>query len=576
MFLSIIWFLYLLFGSISLGYLFLRIGVPKIRTLDESYKFGWSALIGGVFALGVGGVSFALYFLTGDGAFFVTLVAAVPVIAVVLHLKKKFGRRRRIRVSVPKEYYRAKRLADMVEVKREATGTVFTSKKMSEKKRAEIRKLLMQKPVETAKPVAAQEKREIKLKAREEKKVEKKVMGKTGKKAGVFARLGNVFKGRKKAGKTGKKEKPQREKFETKKVEEKKPVVKAGKFSEDREKRRVEEKKKVEVDRIFKQMEKVKIGDIFPKPEGKRSEKRVVVTGRPAYVPRRMKRFYRQYPAEKEKTYKVAMPTKNEIAESLFEQFGKGRAVGRQSELENISNALFEQMKLVDDEGRVSRDKRKTVKLAMGEVKRFRAKYHRYPAKEDYDDIAGSIFKQLQDSGEAKEETTGAKIAMPEKKAGGDGAASYRERMLERRRLAKEKKGQKDAGGVEIERRAPGEEVGGVGTAAPLMDESIKDMSVKDLFGEKEGNELKLEDVDISGDDELSLGQLGEEIDNVTKEIETDKNKCPTCGSAADIIFCAGCGTGFCANCAKKVKKIGEQIQYTCPACGKEIKTTAK
>ncbi len=38
-------------GSYSIGYLFLRVGWPKIRTLGEDYRAGWSIALGIVFSL---------------------------------------------------------------------------------------------------------------------------------------------------------------------------------------------------------------------------------------------------------------------------------------------------------------------------------------------------------------------------------------------------------------------------------------------------------------------------------------------------------------------------------------------
>ncbi|MFH0714825.1 MAG: hypothetical protein V1847_03170 [Candidatus Diapherotrites archaeon] len=84
--LTIFAMLFALIGSYSVGYLFLRVGWPKIRTLGEEYRAGWSIAVGVVFSLFVitatwasralgfsYGVSSEQFFLTWTLGFFLAL-----------------------------------------------------------------------------------------------------------------------------------------------------------------------------------------------------------------------------------------------------------------------------------------------------------------------------------------------------------------------------------------------------------------------------------------------------------------------------------------------------------------------
>ncbi len=53
---------------------------------------------------------------------------------------------------------------------------------------------------------------------------------------------------------------------------------------------------------------------------------------------------------------------------------------------------------------------------------------------------------------------------------------------------------------------------------------------------------------------------------------------CPTCHSkSSKIIFCPYCSTGMCANCSPSIKPVGPgQFVYVCPKCGEEVTVKKK
>lgn len=62
------------------------------------------------------------------------------------------------------------------------------------------------------------------------------------------------------------------------------------------------------------------------------------------------------------------------------------------------------------------------------------------------------------------------------------------------------------------------------------------------------------------------------DVQNVKIQAEKDM-ACPTCRAKnTKIVFCPYCGSGMCANCSPKIKPVGPgQFLYTCPKCGEEI-----
>lgn len=220
-------------------------------------------------------------------------------------------------------------------------------------------------------------------------------------------------------------------------------------------------------------------------------------------IPRRMRRFYRA----KEEEEEDIKPSKKEagIGEQLYGQIGEKEVY----------------------------KKEEAIKLAVGEVRRFREKHKRYPKREELDQIAESLFDQLKEKKQKER-------------------ASARNSKVEKRRR---KKGE----GKEPKQSSFFEEKE---LKEPLLSESeIEKLSVADLFGEETD---KKGEKKLTMEEELKLEGL--------EEFEETKN-CSNCGKETEQqIFCPKCGTGFCKNCTKKTEQFGKQTQYTCPKCGKTVK----
>src|SRR3989344_8849530 len=97
---------YIIAGSTSLGYIFLRLGWPDVRALDRQYKAGWSIIIGLVFSaiVVITALAFSLnpFFRFGFRESLmlnlsVTFIAATT----LLTAKRKFLTSNRMKVSVP-------------------------------------------------------------------------------------------------------------------------------------------------------------------------------------------------------------------------------------------------------------------------------------------------------------------------------------------------------------------------------------------------------------------------------------------------------------------------------------------
>ena len=100
---TIIAMAFALLGSYSLGYLFLRVGWPKIRTLGEDYRAGWGIALG-LFFTGLVIIctivfrAFGLAFGSAPVQFFTMWVLAFFIVIAVLEIKQKL-----YKGSVPEE-----------------------------------------------------------------------------------------------------------------------------------------------------------------------------------------------------------------------------------------------------------------------------------------------------------------------------------------------------------------------------------------------------------------------------------------------------------------------------------------
>ncbi len=239
-------------------------------------------------------------------------------------------------------------------------------------------------------------------------------------------------------------------------------------------------------------------------------------------VPRRMRRFQR-----KEENEEIELGEENDA------EYG-----AEESEMEEN---IVRQTTGLPDEGN---DKKKTMDLALKEVKRFKETHKRLPTKEEYDEIAENIYSQLK--GEREKERVERRGARVKKHTGRD-----------------RRKGKKD----EKEEELPKEPVPkpAIGTAA-----DIKGMDIADLFGEgkkkSKVGEGELEGLsDFGGEeDEFSMEGFGDEKEK--------KEGCPNCKKPTElIIYCPECGAAYCPACAKKIEKAAGKTKYYCPKCGKPI-----
>lgn len=347
------------------------------------------------------------------------------------------------------------------------------------------------------------------------------------------------------------------------------------------EKKAEESKKKEEVRKIFDAIKEVKVRELFEK-DGKEKER----------LSPRLRRM--------RASYKEGIQEEELMAESLFEQIHAREKEEKTPQDDRITNAIYEQIAEISAETQ----RKEALKHAMHKVRKFKEREGRYPNQEEGNEIAKEISVQFEKSGKVIEsekltprerhELRKQQTEKPEKASEADAQAIQKPaetpaEKLSRRELRKlerqkaEAQDKKEEG--EIQTKPMDEEAlplaeptrleQNVDTDAPSS-EKISDMSVKDLFEKKVS--LDLDDIDTKDDEfNLNLEEIDEDVDNVQQEIDTDKNKCPNCKTPTnDLVFCPECGTGFCPNCAKQAKKVGDRIHYTCPSCNYELKVRVR
>ena len=110
---------YVIAGSTSLGYVFLRLGWPDVRALDKQYKAGWSIVIGLVFSaiVVIASLAFSLnpfYKFEFREALLLNLAITFIAATLLLTLKRKFLVRNKMTVSMPSTLLGAKVTAKKV------------------------------------------------------------------------------------------------------------------------------------------------------------------------------------------------------------------------------------------------------------------------------------------------------------------------------------------------------------------------------------------------------------------------------------------------------------------------------
>ncbi|MBI4052703.1 MAG: hypothetical protein HY394_01565 [Candidatus Diapherotrites archaeon] len=139
-------------GSASIGYLFLRSGWPKVRSIDTSYKVGWAVLIGAGFSIAVSAVSFAAEFAGAKETFIPVLAAAAIGTHAFLSLRRKVVGPKKVDVVVTKKAFGSELIASpLTEEKRSRLERFLDKKKEREEKAVQsiaAEKMLKAKPQE--------------------------------------------------------------------------------------------------------------------------------------------------------------------------------------------------------------------------------------------------------------------------------------------------------------------------------------------------------------------------------------------------------------------------------------------
>jgi len=246
-------------------------------------------------------------------------------------------------------------------------------------------------------------------------------------------------------------------------------------------------------------------------------------------IPRRMRRFQRQ-----ESTERVKQPAKTGLA----------AAMAGQPESEGIGASIFEQMK---GKQQVASEDEK-VRVAVAEIKRFKKEHKRMPKKNEYEQIADSIYTQLKEQQEKQKaiEKENARTGREKKEKPGRGSQRKGTKQGNRKKEVDEImakiKGMKKAG-KNAAKPKPVEKA--IPKAVSLEDESI-------------------ENIPELGEEDMGLKSL---------EQEEKAKKCPSCGKGTELIYCPECGTAYCEKCAKKVEEVAGKKKYYCPKCGKPFET---
>jgi hypothetical protein len=138
---------YIVAGSTSLGYIFLRLGWPDIRKLDKQYKAGWSIIIGLVFSaiVVIASLTFSLlpFFSIGfREALLLNLAVTFIAATLLLTFKRKFIVRNKMTVSMPSTLLGAKVTAKKVVEQLESEPGFIRASKIEGGKIDELKKRL--------------------------------------------------------------------------------------------------------------------------------------------------------------------------------------------------------------------------------------------------------------------------------------------------------------------------------------------------------------------------------------------------------------------------------------------------
>ena len=261
-------------------------------------------------------------------------------------------------------------------------------------------------------------------------------------------------------------------------------------------------------------------------------------------IPRRLKRRDGKQ-SDEEKFKKASDESYGFLPESFFEEFVKAD--------------------VKQDSGRIASEK----------VKEFREGHSRMPQQDELDEISGEVFNQLKDDYERK--MAGERMKLQKE------AAVQREKrkvgmVLEGERRALERAGRK-------EEKEPEKEFAAEGIEKDMAEEDIPEEldfeNEKNKEEPEDDSSLSLEEVEklepLDNEEDAKSEENKEDIETISADIETDKNKCPSCKNKTEhVIFCPNCGSGFCPHCAAKAEVLGNAVKYSCPACKYSFKASRK
>lgn len=237
-------------------------------------------------------------------------------------------------------------------------------------------------------------------------------------------------------------------------------------------------------------------------------------------IPRRMQRFHRKEQQE----------------------FGSEADFETGADSEEMGKSVFEQLK------KKELQKPEAVQLAVSKVNEFKRKHNRLPQKSEYDQIAESIWKELEAQA---------------KKSKSTGSTDYRKKgeniysELEKQGLAGIEQRQRQ--GMEERTRAKqGRESRQLEQKMPEENQKLRELK-----------ELEVKDILEENPEEAETGTGEEEFSLAGLETETAaEKKCPNCGKPTEeTLFCSGCGNAFCEKCGK-----ADNGKIICPKCKKIIK----
>ena len=234
--------------------------------------------------------------------------------------------------------------------------------------------------------------------------------------------------------------------------------------------------------------------------------------------------------------------------------------------------------------------KERSTEIAIKEIDRFKEANSRYPGKQELDVISENVFEQLRreiEVGKAEMQRQAKAQGLADEGeigAAGQGGKSFLEARRERRKgravsapaekggRRRRRHGEEDEGLEPMQEmeEPPTAAAGDAGAGLEAMEEFAGDEIPED---EDSANVQKLAGIDELANLEESLGDADDDSDSVEKEIDSDLNVCPRCGTRADeLLYCPSCGEAFCDHCAKAVDTQGNTVKYTCPKCGKDFR----